>query len=164
MTDLTRLLAGNAAFAAGAPARRTASDARPSRQLAVLTCMDARIDVLGALGLQLGEAHVLRNAGGRVTDDVLRSLALSAHALGVDSVVVMEHTECGLSGVTDDQLRRSIGADIDFHSIDDHRSALRADVETLVSTPWLAPLRLVAGLLYDTASGRVEEVVREERP
>ena len=72
--------------------------------------MDARIDVFAALGLHLGEAHVIRNAGGRVTDDVLRSLALSSHVLGVDTVVVMQHTKCGVAGVSDEELRRMTGA------------------------------------------------------
>ena len=76
--------------------------------------MDARIDVFAVLGLHLGEAHVIRNAGGRVTDDVLRSLALSCHVLGVDTVVVMQHTKCGLAGVTDAELRELTGAELGF--------------------------------------------------
>src|SRR3954452_22048715 len=98
MTQIKRMLEANGAYAA---ARAKIADARPSRHLAVVTCMDARIDVFAVLGLHLGEAHVIRNAGGRVTDDVLRSLALSCHVLGVDTVVVMQHTKCGLAGVTD---------------------------------------------------------------
>ena len=94
MTEVKRLLAANEAYAA---ARAGVADPRPSRRLAVVTCMDARIDVFAALGLHLGEAHVIRNAGGRVTDDVLRSLTLSSHVLGVDTVVVMQHTKCGLA-------------------------------------------------------------------
>jgi carbonic anhydrase len=90
MTEVARLLDANRAYA---PRHQHVADARPSRHIAVLTCMDARIDVFAALGLQLGEAHVLRNAGGRVTDDVLRSLALSTHVLGVDTVVVLQHTQ-----------------------------------------------------------------------
>ena len=86
------------------------ADPRPGRHLAVVTCMDARIDVFAVLGLHLGEAHVIRNAGGRVTDDVLRSLALSSGVLGVDTAVVMQHTKCGLAGVTDAELRALTGA------------------------------------------------------
>ena len=85
-----------------AAARASVGDARPSLRMAVVTCMDSRIDVFAVLGLHLGEAHVIRNAGGRVTDDVLRSLALSSHVLGVETVVVMQHTQCGLAGVTDE--------------------------------------------------------------
>src|ERR1700748_67102 len=132
MTEVDHLLAGNAGYAA---ARANVADARPSRQLAVVTCMDARIDVFAALGLHLGEAHVIRNAGGRVTDDVLRSLALSCHVLGVDTAIVMQHTKCGLAGVSDEELRRRTGADLGFYPIDDHAEALREDIEILASTP-----------------------------
>jgi len=89
MTEVSWLLADNKAYAA---ARANVADPRPSRRLAVVTCMDARIDVFATLGLHLGEAHVIRNAGGRVTDDVLRCLTLSSQVLGVDTVVVMQHT------------------------------------------------------------------------
>src|SRR5918994_7840387 len=126
MTEIARLLALNEAYAS---ARAHVADPRPSRRLAVVTCMDARIDVFAVLGLHLGDAHVIRNAGGRITDDVLRSLALSAHVLGVDTVVVMQHTKCGLAGVTDEQLRTLTGADLGFFSIDDHAAALREDIE-----------------------------------
>src|SRR5438094_2361995 len=111
MTELGRLHDANDGYAS---ARANVADARPKRRVAVVTCMDARIDVFAVLGLHLGEAHVIRNAGGRITDDVLRSLALSSQVLGVDTVVVMQHTKCGLAGVTDDELRRLTGADLGF--------------------------------------------------
>jgi carbonic anhydrase len=161
MTEIAELLAANEHYAAS---RAHVAGARPSRRLAVLTCMDARIDVFAVLGLQLGEAHVLRNAGGRVTDDVLRSLALSTHALGVDTVVIMQHTKCGLAGITDEDLRRATGADLGFFPIDDHSAALREDVELIATTPFLTPLRMVGGFVYDVESGRLDDVVRWERP
>jgi carbonic anhydrase len=161
MTRVARLLDANHAYAA---ARASVADPRPSEHLAVLTCMDARIDVFAVLGLHLGEAHVIRNAGGRVTDDVLRSLALSAHVLGVDTVVVMQHTKCGLAGVTDEELRARTGADLGFFPIDDHAAALREDIDILTSTSFLAPLQVVAGLVYDVESGELDDVVRWERP
>lgn len=161
MNQIESLLDANEAYAA---AQVHVTAARPGRHLAVVTCMDTRIDVFAALGLHLGEAHVLRNAGGRVTDDVLRSLALSTHKLGVDTVVVMQHTKCGLTGVTDDELRRVTGADMDFLPIDDHAVALREDVAVLAETPFLNPIRVVAGFVYDVESGEVEDVVRWERP
>ncbi len=158
MSEIDRLLAANEAYAA---ARQPgAGDARPNRHLAVVTCMDTRIDVYAVLGLAVGEAHVLRNAGGRVTDDVLRSLALSCHVLDVDTVVVMQHTRCGLAGTTDEDLRALTGADVEFLPIDDHRAALREDVQRLTATPYLAPVRHVAGLIYDVETGRLEDVVR----
>jgi carbonic anhydrase len=161
MTDVARLLAANGEYAA---ARAVVSDARPSRRLAVVTCMDARIDVFAALGLHLGEAHVIRNAGGRVTDDVLRSLALSSHVLGVDTVVVMQHTRCGLAGVTDEELRDRTGADLGFFPIDDHAAALREDIDLLISRPYLAPLQVIAGFVYDVDTGEVADVARWHRP
>ncbi len=161
MPEITELLRANKAYAA---ARANVADARPSRHLAVVTCMDARIDVFAVLGLHLGEAHVIRNAGGRVTSDVLRSLALSSGVLGVDTAVVMQHTKCGLVGVTDEALRAITHADLGFFPIDDHAAALREDVETLVRTPYLSGLRTVAGLVYDVESGELEDVVRWERP
>ena len=160
MTEISRLLANNHAYAT---ARANVANAHPSRRLAVVTCMDARIDVFAALGLHLGEAHVIRNAGGRVTDDVLRSLTLSSHVLGVDTVVVMQHTKCGLAGVTDEELRRRTGADFEFFSIDDHAAALREDIELLTSKPYLEPLQTVAGFVYDVEGGDIADVVRWER-
>jgi carbonic anhydrase len=160
VTQIARLLAGNEGYAA---ARAQLADARPSRHLALVTCMDARIDAFAALGLHLGEAHILRNAGGRVTDDVLRSLALSAHVLGVDTVVVMQHTKCGLAGVTDAELREATGADFPFFPIDDHAAALREDVALLAGASFLGPMKTVAGFVYDVETGAIDDVVRWER-
>src|ERR1700733_4372889 len=120
MAEVSRLLADNEAYAA---ARANVADPRPSRKLAVVTCMDSRIDVFAALGLHLGEAHVIRNAGGRVTDDVLRSLALSCQVLGVDTVIVMQHTNCGLAGVTDQDLQKLTGAHLILFPIEDQAEA-----------------------------------------
>jgi carbonic anhydrase len=161
VTELAALLAAAKAYAEGCP---NVADPRPTRGLAVVTCMDARIDVGSLLGLRIGEAHLIRNAGGRVTDDVLRSLALSTKAMGVDTVVVMQHTGCGIAGVTDQELRRRTGADIDFFTITDHAAALRSDIDVLIDTAYLEPVTLVAGLLYDIDSGDLDEIVRRERP
>jgi len=160
MTDVERLLAANAAYAA---ARAKITDARPSQHLVVITCMDARIDVFAALGLHLGEALVIRNAGGRVTEDVLRSLTLSCHVLGVDTVVVMQHTKCGLAGVTDEELRTLTGADLGFFPIDDHAAALQEDIDILTATPYLRPIRAIAGFVYDVEGGEIDDVVRWDR-
>jgi carbonic anhydrase len=159
MTQLDDLLA-----ASESATRPAVLDQRPAHRLAVVTCMDARIDVFAVLGLELGDAHVIRNAGGRLTDDVLRSLALSSSALGVDTVVVMQHTKCGLEGASEDELRARTGADLDFLPIADHEAALRADIERLSSTPYLSAVQRIAGFVYDVESGRVEDVVRWERP
>jgi carbonic anhydrase len=161
VTQIRRLLEANEAYAA---ARSNVADPRPGRRLAVVTCMDARIDVFAVLGLHLGEAHVIRNAGGRVTDDVLRSLALSSDVLGVDTVAVMQHTKCGLAGVTNDELQRITGADFPFFPIDDHAAALREDIELLATKPYLERLMVIAGFVYDVESGEIDDVVRWERP
>jgi carbonic anhydrase len=160
MTQIARLLAANEGYAA---ARAGVADPRPSRHLAIVTCMDARIDVFAVLGLNLGEAHVIRNAGGRVTDDVLRSLALSTHVLGVETVAVMQHTKCGLAGVTDEELRALTGAELGFFPIDDHAAALREDIATLAAQPFLEPVTCIAGFVYDVESGEIDDVVRWER-
>jgi carbonic anhydrase len=160
MTEIDSLLSANAAYAA---ARANVADAHPSRRLAVVTCMDARIDVFAALGLHLGEAHVMRNAGGRVTDDMLRSLAVSSHVLGVDTVVVMQHTRCGMSGATDEELRERTGAELAFHTIADHEAALRQDVAVLAEAPYLGKVAHIAGFVYDVESGELKEYVRWSR-
>ena len=160
MTQIARLLDANDGYAA---ARASVADARPGRHLAIVTCMDARIDVFAVLGLHLGEANVIRNAGGRVTSDVLRSLALAVHVLGVDTVVVMQHTKCGLAGVTDEELRALTGAEFGFLSIDDHAAALREDIALLAVQPYLEPLEVIAGFVYDVESGEIDDVVRWKR-
>src|SRR5688500_8721682 len=160
MTEVSRILAVNEAYAV---ARARVADARPSRHLAVVATMVAHINVFAALGLHLGEAHVIRNAGGRVTEDVLRSLALSSHVLGVHTVIVMQHTKCGLAGVTDEELRAITKAELGFLPIDDHAAALREDVDVLRSTPYLDRLTTIAGFVYDVESGLIDDVIRWER-
>src|SRR5579875_4104776 len=161
MSEISRLLEANDGYAT---ARAALGDPRPSRHLAVVTCMDARIDVFAVLGLHLGEVHVLRNAGGRVTEDVLRSLALSCHVLGVDTVVVMQHTRCGLAGRSDEELRQLTGADLGFFPIHDHAAALREDLEILAGKSYLSPIETIGGFVYDVETGRLEDVVRWTRP
>jgi carbonic anhydrase len=160
MTAIDDLLAANQASLAS---HVHLPDARPARRLVVLTCMDARIDVFAVLGLRPGDAHVLRNAGGRVTDDVLRSLAVSSHVLGTDTLVVMQHTMCGMVGVSDEELQRLTAADLEFLTIDDHATALQHDVDQLRTTPYLERVDTIAGLLYDLESGRVDAVTAWHR-
>jgi len=160
MPEIRRLIAANEGYAA---ARAGVADPRPNRQLAIVTCMDARIDVFAALGLHLGEALVLRNAGGRVTDDVLRSLALGTHVLGVDTVVVMQHTKCGIAGRSDAELQEITGADLGFLPIMDHDAALRDDLDRILGAPFLDPVRVVAGFVYDVESGEISDVIRSDR-
>jgi carbonic anhydrase len=160
MSTIARILDSNQQYVAD----YVAVESRyPARHLAIATCMDSRIDVFAALGLTLGDAHVLRNAGARVTDDLLRSLALSVRTMGTDTVVLMQHTGCGLEGVTAAELREATGTDIDFLPIADHGDAIRADIELLAGAPVLEPVHTIAGLLFDIATGTVEELARWSR-
>ena len=141
--------------------------APPRRQLAVVTCMDTRIDPLTVLGLPPGDAHILRNAGGRVSDDVLRSLLASTHLLGVRHVVVMHHTACGMANLDRAEVRKLVShvpeddwQEIDLLSIDDHEQALHDDVERVRTSPLLADVAVV-GWLYDVGTGTIREVVGE---
>ena len=157
------VLTGNARYAETCP--HGGLGAAPARHLVALTCMDTRIDVPAMLGLAIGDAHILRNAGGRVTDDVIRSLVVSIEVLGTRAVAVIEHTECGMSKATDDDLRALVaerrGVDVsgmEFLTIADQEAAVRADVAVLRSSPLLPPDLAVAGFIYDIRSGRLREV------
>lgn len=139
-------------------------EARAARGLAVLTCMDSRIDPLAMLGLVPGDAKILRNAGARVTDDVLRTLVLAAHLLGVERVMVVEHTDCRMAGGTEDDVHAAIrdagGPDtrsISFLVTQDQRAALGEDVQRIRSWPYLGNLA-VGGFLYDLDTGRLDRV------
>lgn len=165
MTDVfDDLLAANETYAAGFTSGGLPGQA--ARGLAVVTCMDSRIEPLQMLGLHKGDAKILRNAGGRVTDDVLRTLVLATHLLGVDRVMVVEHTNCRMASVDDDQAHAAIsevsGLDtrsLEFHTIPDQPTALRRDVQRIRSYPYLPSDLAVIGCLYDVHSGRVEVVV-----
>jgi carbonic anhydrase len=160
MSEIDRLLASNERYA---PAHDGALGAHPARRLAIVTCMDARIDPMAALGLEIGEAHVIRNAGGRVTDDALRSLAVSVHLLGVRAVVVMHHTGCGLIGVSEEELHRRTGASLAFHTIDNPEVALAEDVAKIRGAGFLSSVETLAGLRFDVETGRVSCISRPER-
>ena len=139
-----------------------------AKGLAVVTCMDSRIDPLAMLGLTKGDAKILRNAGGRVTDDVLRTLVLAVHLLDVRRVLVVEHTDCRMAKVTDEQahdaIREASGLDtrsLEFRTIPDQQAALELDVQRIKSSPYLPDDLVVAGAVYDVRTGRLE--IRVER-
>ena len=125
--------------------------------------MDARLDVLRALGLDMGDAHIIRNAGGLATDDVIRSLIVSQQLLGTHEIVVIGHTGCGLLGADEDALRDRMASetgealDIAFGSFDDLDASVQASVERLRTHPWLKRVP-VHGLVFDVATGRLREV------
>jgi carbonic anhydrase len=144
------LFAANAEFAGTA-----------ARGLAVVTCMDSRIDPLGLLGLRPGDAKILRNAGARVTDDVLRTLVLAVYLLGVERVLVMPHTDCGMAKVTDadvHELTLKHGVDtrsLEFHTVPDQHKALEHDLTRIRTSPFLPAGMPVAGAIYDVRTGRL---------
>ena len=160
VSEIDRMLAANRAWEPTVPADLPAP---PSRHLAVVTCMDARIPVLEALGLAIGEAHVLRNAGGVVTDDVLRSLVASQHALGTRSVLVVQHTGCGMQKATDEQVaelvEQATGARLPWPAgtFADVEQSVRDGVRRVREAPYLVTDE-VRGAVYDLATGRLHEV------
>ncbi|MGH9018676.1 MAG: beta-class carbonic anhydrase [Acidimicrobiales bacterium] len=138
---------------------------RAGRGLAVVTCIDSRIDPLAVLGLKVGDAKIIRNAGARVTDDVLRSLVLAVNLLDVDRVCVVPHSRCALGSSTEQEMRRRIesarGVDADgwdFLATTDQVSALRLDIARIRACPLLPAGLEVGGLLFDVDSGAVEPV------
>ena len=138
---------------------------RAAKGLCVVTCMDTRIDPLRMLGLEPGDAKILRNAGARVTDDVLRTLVLAVHLLDVNRVMVVAHTDCRMTKVTDEQVHEELlgrGLDtrsLDFHTVHDQLEVLRGDVQRIRSWPYLPDDLAVAGCIYDVATGLVDVVV-----
>ncbi len=139
----------------------------PSRRVAVVTCMDARLDPQAFLGLGLGEAHVIRNAGGRVSEDALRSLVISQRLLGTNEVVVIHHTGCGMMSFENEDLRRKIQTDLgadasgwDFLTFSGLEQSVREDVEALRSSELIPDDISVSGAVYEVESGRLREVVR----
>lgn len=156
------LLASNAAFAqsfdgAGMPAA-------PARRLAVVACMDARIDVLGILGLRAGEAHIIRNAGGVVTDDVIRSLCLSQRLLGTREVVLVHHTGCGLQLLDEQRFLSELESEAgtrpswSLEAFPDPYGDVTESMRRLHATPFLPSKDHIRGFVYDVSSGRLTEV------
>lgn len=136
-----------------------------AKGLAVLTCIDSRIDPLAMLGLRSGDAKIIRNAGARVTDDALRSLVVAVNLLGVTRVCVVQHTNCAMVGTTDDELRARIratsGVDAagwDFLATTDQLSTMRGDIERIGTCPLLPPSLAVGGFIFDVHSGALVPV------
>jgi carbonic anhydrase len=169
VSAIDELFANNRAFATSLPARQL--DVRPSLQLAVVTCMDSRLNVFSALGLGEGEAHVLRNAGGVITDDAIRSLAISQRRLGTRAVMLIHHTKCGMQTLTDDgfraELQKATGVAPAFaiESFSDLDSDVRQSILRVRRSPFLAHREEVRGFVYDVDTGRLREIqVDQESP
>ena len=142
---------------------RSVLTAAPLSGLAIIACMDARMDVEEALGLRTGDAHIIRNAGALATDDAIRSLIVSQERLGTTEVLVIGHTGCGLEGADQVELRERLAErtghriDLDFGAFLDLETSVRAQVEILRAHPWIRPVP-VHGLVFDVANGRLSEV------
>lgn len=140
----------------------------PVKKLVILTCMDSRMDLEQLLGLRVGDAHMIRNAGGLATEDAIRSLLLSTHLLGTRSIAIIQHTECGLMSITDEEFRwrlsTSTGKDashMQFHAFRDLDKNVREQLKRLQQDPFL-PLNIeVRGYVYDVKRGALREVQSE---
>jgi carbonic anhydrase len=136
----------------------------PARKVAVLACMDARLDPNAVLGLQEGDAHVIRNAGGMVTDDAIRSLAISQRLLGTEEVVLIHHTGCGMLTFNDDEFKRSIQDEVGIkptwsaESFGDLDEAVRQSVARIRASPFIPRKGSIRGFVYEVETGRLREV------
>lgn len=162
MTVTDEYLKNNEAYAAGFSGPLPLP---PAKHVAVLACMDARLDVYRALGIAEGEAHVIRNAGGVVTDDEIRSLAISQHLLGTQEIILVHHTDCGMLTFTDDQLADKLEAATgqrprwpaeSFTSLEDD---VRTSLERITDSPFVPNKDSVRGFIFDVATGQLGEVL-----
>ncbi|MGO9750519.1 MAG: beta-class carbonic anhydrase [Solirubrobacteraceae bacterium] len=162
MEVIDQLIANNRVFADSLPAIHL--DVNPARRLAIVTCMDSRLNVFAALGLSDGEAHVLRNAGGVITDDVIRSLAVSQRRLGTRSVMLIQHTDCGMQKLTDDgfraELQRDTGVAPAFaiESFSDVQANVRQSILRVRRSAFIPHRDLVRGFVYDVDTHRLDEI------
>jgi carbonic anhydrase len=162
MTVTDELLRNNAEFA------RSFSNGDlpmpPGRHLAVVACMDARLNVYALLGLREGEAHVIRNAGGVVSDDVLRSLVISQRLLGTREVILVHHTDCGMLTFTDDAVKADIESDVGLRphfaleAFSDLERDIRQSIARIKASPFVPHKDAVRGFIYDVRSGALQEV------
>ena len=138
----------------------------PSRHVAVVACMDARLDVYRILGLKDGEAHVIRNAGGVITDDEIRSLAISQRLLGTREIILIHHTDCGMLTFTDDDFKRSILDDTGIkpawaaEAFGDVAENVRQSIRRIEASPFVTKHESLRGFIFDVATGKLNEVTR----
>lgn len=137
----------------------------PKRKLVILTCMDSRMDLEQLLGLQVGDAHMVRNAGGLATDDAIRSLILSTHLLGTRAIAVIQRTQCGLMSITDEQFRWRLSTEtgrdashLEFHAFRDLEKNVIEHVRLIRQNPFLPRNIDVRGFAYEIETGRLREV------
>jgi carbonic anhydrase len=162
MNGTAQLLANHDAYASSfGHADLTAP---PALKVAIAACLDARLDPAGLLGLELGDAHVIRNAGGVVTDDVIRSLSISQHHLGTEEIVLVHHTDCGMMTFTDEEFAQARERDAGkrpswpARTFADLEGDVRDSIERIRSSPFIPRKQSVRGFVYEVESGRVREV------
>jgi len=161
MSAIDHLVHANEAYTKTFPGPRPL---RPKLRMAVVTCMDSRLDLFGALGLDIGDAHLIRNAGGIPTDDVLRSLALSQRALGTREIVIIHHTQCGMDGFDDEAFRQELADESgvtptwQVEGFTDVEEAMRRSIRTVRECPWLPHRDAVRGFVFDVATAQLREV------
>jgi carbonic anhydrase len=162
MTEIDTLLRNNEAYASSF--EKGDLPLPPGRKVAVLACMDARLDPARALGLEEGDAHVIRNAGGVASDDALRSLAISQHLLGTEEIVLLHHTDCGMLTFTDEDFAQKMEAEtgtrpewrtLSFTDLDED---VRKTLERIRESPFIPRTDKVRGFVYEVESGRLREV------
>lgn len=162
MSSTDDLLANNEAYAASFD--KADLPLPPARKAAVIACMDARLNVYGILGLAEGDAHVIRNAGGVVTDDAIRSLAISQRLLGTEEIILIHHTGCGMLTFTDDQFRSDIERDTGIkptwaaEAFPDLDADVRQSIARIKASPFVPHTDSVRGFVYEVETGRLREV------
>ncbi|PZS14594.1 MAG: hypothetical protein DLM57_14295 [Pseudonocardiales bacterium] len=161
MSAIDHLIHANDTYASDFPGPRPL---RPKLRMTVIACMDSRLDLFGALGLAVGDAHLIRNAGGIITDDVLRSLALSQRSMGTREVVIIHHTDCGMFGMDDDAFRAELAQESGHEppwrvpGFTDLPADVRASIEAVRNCLWVPHRDDIRGFVFDVATARIEEV------
>ena len=156
------LLANNVQFVDGYADQELSL--RPRRKLAIVACMDSRMDIFQMLGLGHGEAHIIRNAGGVVTDDVIRSLVLSQRSLGTREIILIHHTNCGLQAISEDEFKAELEAEVGIkpwwalECFTDPYTDVRQSIKRLHHSPFVAYKDHIRGFVYDVADGKLNEV------
>jgi carbonic anhydrase len=162
MSETDALLRNNEAYAASYD--KSDLPGPPARKVAVLACMDARLHPAPMLGLEEGDAHVIRNAGGVVTDDALRSLAISQHELGTEEIVLIHHTRCGMLTFTDEEFERKLERETGdrpewrAHTFSDLEQNVRESIARIKASPFVPRTDSVRGFVYEVETGRLREV------
>lgn len=160
--NVGRLLRHNRSYATGF--HEADLQVQPTSRLAVVACMDSRIDVFAVLGLGHGEAHIIRNAGGVITDDVIRSLCLSQRFLGTREIVLVHHTDCGLQQVDEAEFRAQLAAEVgikpwwSLETFNDPYADVRQSIQRLMMTPFVPHKDHISGFVYDVTDGLLHEV------